>query len=101
MTVEAPVRQAPPADLGALLRSVRIRTGVGLRAAARTAGISHGYLRDLETGKRCPSVAIVAELLRVLPFTDEEAAILTAAGLPDRGRSHPLRNRKPGPRGTP
>jgi transcriptional regulator with XRE-family HTH domain len=89
-----PIRQAPPAELGPLLRSVRIRSGLGLRAAARAAGVSHGYLLRLEAGERCPSSAVAAELLRVLPLEDEEATVLIAAGLGDRGRSHPLRARR-------
>lgn len=86
-------RQVPPPELGPALKAARVRAGLGLRQAARAAGITHAYLRDLETGQRCPSSAVVAELLRVLPLENEEAAVLVAAGLPDRGRSHPARTR--------
>lgn len=94
MAIETPVRHEPPPELGPLLRSVRIRSGLGLRAAARAAGVSHVYWLNMEAGKRCPSSAVVAELLQVLPFTEKEAAVLSAAGLENRGRSHPLRVRR-------
>jgi transcriptional regulator with XRE-family HTH domain len=85
------IRRTPPPELGPILKAARLRHGLGLREAARAARISHCYLRRLEIGERCPSAAVVVELLRVLPLDEREAALLSAAGLSDRGRSHPLR----------
>jgi transcriptional regulator with XRE-family HTH domain len=89
--VAFPVRQAPPADLGPLLRSARERRGWSLREAARRVRISHTYLIDLEAGRRAPSVAVAEDLREQFGLTDDEAAILDAAAVESRGRSHPLR----------
>jgi transcriptional regulator with XRE-family HTH domain len=42
----------PAPHLGLLLYRARLRAGVGLRSAARTAGCSHTLLSLIESGKR-------------------------------------------------
>ena len=85
------VRQVPPPELGPMLKAARARAALGLREAARQAGISSGYLADLERGDRCPSVPLTLELHRVLQFTDDEVRLLASAAVAGRGRAHPYR----------
>lgn len=87
------IRRVPPAELGPMLRSARVRAGLGLREAARSIGISSGYLADLEHGDRCPSVTVGKLLFQVLCLTDDEGRVLAASVVADRGRDHPLRRR--------
>lgn len=91
MSAEA-IRNVPPAELGPMLRSARVRAGLQMRDAARRAGISPGYLADLEHGRRCPSVAVAAELYRVLALTPDEIQTLASAAVAGRGRSNPYRS---------
>lgn len=84
-------RRTPPDGLGPTLAAARARAGLGLRETARRAGLSPGYLANLEAGRRCPSAEAVAALARALPFTGEERAQVEAASVADAGRSHPLR----------
>lgn len=50
-------------SLGALLRSARASRSLSLRDTARMAGISAGYLSDLENGKKDdPSVRVLARV---------------------------------------
>lgn len=46
-------------DLGRRLRLARQTAGLGLRPAARRAGISYSYLCELENGRRLPSTRTV------------------------------------------
>lgn len=78
-----------------MLKSARIRAGLGLREAARRAGISHTYLIRLESGERCPSVIVVAELIRALSLTNAEAQVLWKDAVTDHGRAHPSRVKRP------
>lgn len=56
-----------------MLRPFRRKAGLGLRELARAAGISPGYLADLEAGRRVPSSAVAADLNRIL---DAPAVVL-------------------------
>lgn len=85
------IRRQPDPALGPMLYAARMRAGLGLRPAARQAGISHSYLHRLEQGARCPSTIVAAELVRALNLAAEEAELLTGAAVPDHGRAHPLR----------
>lgn len=84
-------RRLPPPDLGPLLRRARLRSGLGLREAARRIGTGHGYLGALEAGTRCPSTTIARALAEVLELSPVELAVLTDAAVDDRGRDHPWR----------
>jgi transcriptional regulator with XRE-family HTH domain len=92
---EIPIRRTPPAGLGQLLAAARMRAGLGLREAARLAGVGHEYLLRLETGQRTPSRSVATVLADVLALDDEERAALLALALADAGRDHPDR-RVPG-----
>lgn len=75
-----------------MLKAARLRASLQIRDAARRAGISPGYLADIEHGRRCPSVAIAAELYRVLALTADEVALLASVAVAGRGRSNPYRS---------
>ena len=47
---------------GRRLSALRTECGLGLREAARQAGISAGYLTDLEHGRRLPSIELLQRL---------------------------------------
>lgn len=63
-TIESRTRHTLPPDLAAALRLARVV--VGLRLAARRAGVSPGYLCRLEHGERCPSVDVAHALIEAL-----------------------------------
>lgn len=48
------------------LRVIRTKDGHSLSSLARAAGMSLGYLSDLENGKRHPSAAITKKLAETL-----------------------------------
>jgi len=50
--------------LGEFLRGKREAGGMSLRGAAKTAGISHVHIRDIEEGRKSPSFDKVMKLLR-------------------------------------
>jgi transcriptional regulator with XRE-family HTH domain len=71
-------KTAPKGDdvtplLGARLRALRVERELGLRETARRAGISHGSLSQIETGRMRPSVATLARISSVLgvPMFDD------------------------------
>jgi len=82
-------RRTPPATLGPMLGTARLRAGLRGAEAARSIGVSHAYLVYLETGQRCPSRAVAESIAAVLDLDDAERAELFAAALDDVGRSHP------------
>lgn len=84
-------RRTPPEGLGPMLRAAREGAGLGVREAARRAGLSSGYVAHLEAGDRCPSRTIAARLAAVLELDDDEQAQLYAAAVTDAGRDHPAR----------
>jgi transcriptional regulator with XRE-family HTH domain len=86
-------RRLPPPELGPMLSDARERAGLGLREAARRAGIRHGYLRDLEGARRTPSSAVAAALADVLGLGESERARLTEAALDGIGYARPGRVR--------
>ncbi|GAA2034572.1 hypothetical protein GCM10009839_38880 [Catenulispora yoronensis] len=85
------VRRLPPPELGPMLKMARVRVGLGVREAARRAGLSHSYLLRLESGQRCPSVAVVEGLTGALRLSDDEQFRLAESAVADAGRAHPLR----------
>lgn len=89
--VEIRQRRTPPAELGPMLRAARERAGLGLRQAARRAGLPPGYVVHLEGGSRCPSRTVAEQLAAVLGLDDDEQAQLHAAAVTDAGRDHPAR----------
>lgn len=91
-------RRTPPAELGPMLRAARERAGLGLRQAARRAGLSPGHVVHLEVGSRCPSRSVAEQLAAVLELDDDEQAQLYAAAVRDAGRDHPWHAaQQPGP----
>ncbi|MFF7021957.1 helix-turn-helix domain-containing protein [Streptomyces klenkii] len=84
-------RRIPSPSFGPALRAARERTGLGLRETARRAGVSAGYLANLEAGRRSPSTAALSALTDVLGPTDAERAALAEAAVDDAGRDHPAR----------
>lgn len=88
------VRCVPPAELGPVLRSARLRQGLGVREAARAAGVSHSHLINLEAGRRTPSRSVAEALIRVLLLDDASGELLRGAALDDVGRDHPNRRRR-------
>lgn len=85
------VRRIPPAELGPMLGTARLRAGYRLREAARLIGVSHVYLLRLETGQRCPSVTVARCLAEEFALTEDERELLFAAAVTDAGRDHPAR----------
>lgn len=81
--------------MGQTLRAARERAGLSLRKAAKQAGISHAYLIRLESGERCPSVIVAAELIRALELSGAEAQVLWKDAVTDHGRAHPSRVNRP------
>ncbi|MEU6244822.1 helix-turn-helix transcriptional regulator [Streptomyces sp. NPDC047024] len=74
-----------------MLRGARQRSGLGLREVARQAGLSSGYVADLEAGRRCPSVTVAQRLVEVLGLVEGDRAQLLTAAVTDAGRDNPLR----------
>ncbi|MHA6761822.1 helix-turn-helix domain-containing protein [Streptacidiphilus sp. PAMC 29251] len=89
MTTTIRERRIPPPELGVMLNQARMRAGLRGREAARLAGLDHGYLIQLETGRRTPSRKVAEVLCEVLALTDAESAELFEAALPDVGKDHP------------
>jgi transcriptional regulator with XRE-family HTH domain len=60
----AAITLLPPERLAVLLRARRDEAGVGVRSAARAAGIKIGALKDIEAGRRPAEIGVLAALLR-------------------------------------
>lgn len=88
-------RRTPPAGVGVMLRAARERAGLGVREAARRAGISHPYLIGLERGTRCPSSAVADVLAAVLSLGPDDRTLLASAAVHDAGRSRTRRSSLP------
>jgi transcriptional regulator with XRE-family HTH domain len=82
-------RRPFPADLGVALRAARERLGLTRSVTAQLIGVSPNYLGSLERARKCPSVAVAEDLVRVLHLPSGVASWLTAVAAPDTGRSHP------------
>lgn len=83
-------RQAPEGQ-GKMLRAARERAGLGVRETARKAGLSSGYVADLEAGRRCPSITVAQRLADAVDLSGVEREQLLAAAVTDAGRDHPWR----------
>jgi transcriptional regulator with XRE-family HTH domain len=79
-------RHLLPGELGAALRSARLRRGWSLRRAGREVGIDAGYLCLLEQGKRCPSSSVAFNLATTLKLDADVAQQLFDVARPDAGR---------------
>jgi transcriptional regulator with XRE-family HTH domain len=77
--------------MGPMLEHARLRAGLGLREAARLAGISHAHLLRMETGQRTPSETVAGVLAELLRLDDSERARLDAVAVADVGRDWPGR----------
>jgi transcriptional regulator with XRE-family HTH domain len=80
-------------ETGAMLRAARKRRGLGLKKAGREVGCDYTYLHYLEYGKRAPSVAMAAELIRGLELNQDEAMTLLAESVDGAGRSKPSKRK--------
>lgn len=89
--MEQRIRRTPPPELGGLIRTARMRAGLRGREGARLAGVSPGFLCDLEVGRSCPSTTVAHALADAFAMTDGERAQIVAAAVSDAGRDHPLR----------
>jgi DNA-binding XRE family transcriptional regulator len=78
--VETTRRRLPPADFGPALRALRLRRGWSVRGLAQLAHVSHGYVVNLEHGRRAPSTIVVDRLIGVLRPEPSVAAQLRSAG---------------------
>ena len=85
--LENTYRHRLPADLAAALRTARHARGLGLREAARTAGVSGGYMHMIEHGDRCPSRAVAEDLIVALDLDRALANGLLDFARPNAGRS--------------
>lgn len=94
MKAEVRLRRTPPERLAGVLRAARLRADLGLREAARSIGITSGYLAALEGGHRCPSRSVADLLATVLNLDDSERGVLFSAAVTDAGRDHPLRSKQ-------
>lgn len=86
------IRRIPPAGLGPMLGTARLRAGYRLREFARLVELSHSYVLALETGQRCPSTTVAGRIAEALELTEDERALLFAAAVDDAGRDHPARS---------
>lgn len=83
-----PGRHYPPPNFGPTLTAGRQRARLGLREAARAAGISAGYWCLLEQGERSPSESVAELLIHTLHLPWPEARIVRAAAVPGAGRDY-------------
>jgi transcriptional regulator with XRE-family HTH domain len=83
---EYPERHYLSAEAAAGLRHARQRTGLSLRGAAEKAGISFGYLCQLEHGQRCPSLSVAYDLVSAFRIDAAVAGRLFAEAQRDKGR---------------
>ena len=58
------------------LRALREQRGVKLRDAAVAAGVSHGWLSKVETGKACPDAKFLLRVKNSLKLTDAELCLV-------------------------
>lgn len=84
-------RRTPPEGLGPMLRAARERAGLGVRETARRAGLSSGYVADLEANRRTPSRTVAEQLADVLTLSEGDRTLVLAAAVDDAGRDHPWR----------
>lgn len=71
-----------------MLRTARERAGLGLRHAARCAGVGHGCIWLLENAQRAPSTTVAGLLIEVLRLDATEADLLRAHTRPGVGRDY-------------
>lgn len=82
------VRHSLPADAAAALRELRMQRGLSLRETARRAGMGHGFLSGIETGRRAPGRRYADALVAVLNPPACVASELRAVGeLVEAGRA--------------
>lgn len=84
--------QTLPPEVAASIRQCRLEAGLSVREAARRAGISPGFLWDLEHARRAPSLGTVVSLLRTLDFTDSQMEALCMSAVLDAGRYNPFKD---------
>jgi transcriptional regulator with XRE-family HTH domain len=76
---------SPEAAAG--LQAARRRLGLSFREASERAGVSTGFLWNLEHGKRCPSIDMARCLIAAFDLDAVAAARLLDEARPDVGRS--------------
>lgn len=70
----ARTRPSPP-PVGSVLREFRLDRGLSQEELGRRAGLSMTYVSLVETGKRNPTVAAVAQILGALDVTWTEFGV--------------------------
>lgn len=85
------VRRTPPPEFGPALAAARRAAGRRVVDAAREAGITASYWRNLEQGVRCPSVSVAESIADTLSLDHAMRAVILAAAVDDAGRNHPDR----------
>jgi len=77
-TRKAEARQAGRQTLGQRIRAAREALGQSQVSLAKVAGISQGYLSQLEQDEREPTISIAARIARALKLSLDELASGTA-----------------------
>jgi transcriptional regulator with XRE-family HTH domain len=58
---------------GEKLHALRIQRGLTLKELARQLGhVAHGYISELESGKKLPSIELVLRIARLFEITTDE-----------------------------
>ncbi|MFO7590612.1 MAG: helix-turn-helix transcriptional regulator [Acidimicrobiia bacterium] len=77
-------------DAGTLLREARARARLSQRELARRAGTSHATLSFYESGRKMPSYATVARIVRAAGFVLESDLAPVAGGADRAARGREL-----------
>ena len=68
-------------SVGTVLRKLRVRSNLGIKAAAPRVGISYSYLSKVENGIKSPTLGLITELCK-LYGADADIVIAKAGALP-------------------
>jgi transcriptional regulator with XRE-family HTH domain len=86
----------PVVELGARLKSVRLRAGLSLREVARQLGVSPSFVSQLENGKSQPSVATLYSISQLLGVSIDQL-FLAEDPEAENGRTTPPGSESAGP----
>jgi transcriptional regulator with XRE-family HTH domain len=68
-----PIEEARPGVLGANLRALRLQRGLSQTDLAHQLGLARrGYISNLETGRKAPSLALVVQLADLFGVTTDD-----------------------------
>jgi transcriptional regulator with XRE-family HTH domain len=77
--------------LGTILARARARADSEIGHLAARAGVSVGYIAELEAGQRVPSATVAARIAGALNLNAEERALLMSVATRPGGRTSPWR----------